>query len=363
MLKILSIVTAASLAMLSAAAAADLPRREPPPPVAPVGKAPIGKYPGRQGPARQVSYSGAGRNQGLTYQVTEGVLAFAALEQSYREHPLGTPWNALNTSVVLRWIGFRGASDAKTSDENAQPCHSCWAFMRSRSPQGCKFSRRARKTAAPRQTAAKPQTASKAVYYVDFRARTAASYGHAFVWYGRSDQKQIEVAGLHPASDSVVPYILGHVIPVLAETGKELRRPRRAVPDRELPRLHDRGAGAGSVCLYQAPAGDLAGVERAPRGTAWPSFRPSRATWACAFRDNHLLAWAAIAGLRQVLGPDTAIDITVIDEIHTRVKIKQLLALFRRHDGFGLVGIVGVHESVSARARHRPPVPRRLACR
>ena len=58
------------------------------------------------------------------------------------------------------------------------------------------------------------------VYYVDFRARTAASYGHAFVWYGRSDQKQIEVAGLHPASDSVIPYIIGHVLPVVSETGK-----------------------------------------------------------------------------------------------------------------------------------------------
>ena len=29
----------------------------------------------------------------------------------------------------------------------------------------------------------------------------------------------MEVAGLHPATDSVVPYILGHVIPVPAETG------------------------------------------------------------------------------------------------------------------------------------------------
>jgi hypothetical protein len=38
-------VTAATLAMLSAAAAADLPRKEPPPPAPPVGKAPIGKYP------------------------------------------------------------------------------------------------------------------------------------------------------------------------------------------------------------------------------------------------------------------------------------------------------------------------------
>ena len=44
MLKILT-ATAASLAMLGAAAAADLPRKEPPPPVAPVGKAPIGKFP------------------------------------------------------------------------------------------------------------------------------------------------------------------------------------------------------------------------------------------------------------------------------------------------------------------------------
>src|SRR5262249_28569370 len=65
-----------------------------------------------------------------------------------------------------------------------------------------------------------PQTASRGVYYVDFRARTAASYGHAFVWYGRADQKQIEIAGLHPASESVVPYLLGHVIPVPSETGK-----------------------------------------------------------------------------------------------------------------------------------------------
>src|SRR5215470_18674859 len=67
---------------------------------------------------------------------------------------------------------------------------------------------------------AQAQTNGKAVYYVDFRARTAATYGHAFVWYGRADQKQIEVAGVHPATESVVPYIIGHLIPVPAETGK-----------------------------------------------------------------------------------------------------------------------------------------------
>jgi len=56
-------------------------------------------------------------------------------------------------------------------------------------------------------------------YYVDFRARTAASYGHAFLWYGRTDRKEVDVAGLHPATESVIPYILGHVIPVPSETG------------------------------------------------------------------------------------------------------------------------------------------------
>lgn len=56
-------------------------------------------------------------------------------------------------------------------------------------------------------------------YYVDFRARTAASYGHAFVWYGRTTDRKVEVAGLHPAGESTVPYVLGHVLPVPAETG------------------------------------------------------------------------------------------------------------------------------------------------
>jgi len=58
----------------------------------------------------------------------------------------------------------------------------------------------------------------KGPYYVDFRARTAASYGHAFVWFGKSTEKKVDVAGLHPAGDEI-PFILGHVIPVPAETG------------------------------------------------------------------------------------------------------------------------------------------------
>ena len=60
--------------------------------------------------------------------------------------------------------------------------------------------------------------AAKGPYYVDFRARTAASYGHAFVWYGKTSEKQVEVAGLHPAGDTV-PYVLGHLTWVPSETG------------------------------------------------------------------------------------------------------------------------------------------------
>jgi len=70
------------------------------------------------------------------------------------------------------------------------------------------------------EAAAKParRASVKGPYYVDFRARTAASYGHAFVWYGKTSEKQVEVAGLHPAGD-VLPYVLGHLTWVPSETG------------------------------------------------------------------------------------------------------------------------------------------------
>ena len=66
--------------------------------------------------------------------------------------------------------------------------------------------------------AKRPQSAGRGPYYVDFRARTAASYGHAFVWYGKTSEKKVDVAGLHPAGDEV-PYILGHLMWVPSETG------------------------------------------------------------------------------------------------------------------------------------------------
>ncbi|MGX4772781.1 hypothetical protein ACWAUC_23640 [Bradyrhizobium guangdongense] len=58
----------------------------------------------------------------------------------------------------------------------------------------------------------------KGPYYVDFRARTAASWGHAFVWYGKTSEKAVEVAGLTPAGDTWT-YVLGYFTWVPSETG------------------------------------------------------------------------------------------------------------------------------------------------
>jgi hypothetical protein len=59
---------------------------------------------------------------------------------------------------------------------------------------------------------------AKGPYYVDFRARTAATYGHAFVWFGKTSEKKVDVAGLWPKGDEV-PYMLGHLMWVPAGTG------------------------------------------------------------------------------------------------------------------------------------------------
>jgi hypothetical protein len=69
---------------------------------------------------------------------------------------------------------------------------------------------------APPSTA--KRTSAKGPYYVDFRARTAASWGHAFVWYGKTSERQVEVAGLTPKGDEV-EYVIGYMTLVPSETG------------------------------------------------------------------------------------------------------------------------------------------------
>lgn len=60
-------------------------------------------------------------------------------------------------------------------------------------------------------------------YFIEFRSRYALSYGHTYVVFGRTNKSggmiNPEVAGLAPATPSAAPYVLGHFLPVPAETG------------------------------------------------------------------------------------------------------------------------------------------------
>ncbi|MBL4696980.1 MAG: hypothetical protein JKY77_09510 [Rhizobiaceae bacterium] len=71
------------------------------------------------------------------------------------------------------------------------------------------------------------------LYFIEFRARNALTYGHAAVVFGRLDEEgevpvdangvlipnMVEISGLHPATPSSVPWSIGHIVPVPAETG------------------------------------------------------------------------------------------------------------------------------------------------
>jgi len=67
-------------------------------------------------------------------------------------------------------------------------------------------------------------------YFVEFRARSAASYGHMYVMYGEANARheviRSEIAGFFPAGDgqdcvncSVYNWTIGHVLPVPSEIG------------------------------------------------------------------------------------------------------------------------------------------------
>lgn len=83
---------------------------------------------------------------------------------------------------------------------------------------------------AAQATAAKPPQSAYKPYFVEFRARSAASYGHMYVFYGqvngRGEIVKSDIAGLHPAGDanncencSLLAWTLGHLVFVPSETG------------------------------------------------------------------------------------------------------------------------------------------------
>ena len=75
--------------------------------------------------------------------------------------------------------------------------------------------------AAPATSAAADAQKGGKPYFIEFRARSAMSNGHTFAVIGRNGQKltKANVVGLHPATESSVPWVVGHFIVVPSETG------------------------------------------------------------------------------------------------------------------------------------------------
>jgi hypothetical protein len=121
--------------------------------------------------------------------------------------------NRLNRTALcllagLAVLAFAGAAHAASANESEAPNPVAKLLALLETPADASSAR----------PAMRKQATARGPYYVDFRARTAASWGHAFVWYGKSSERAVEVAGLTPAGDTA-SYILGYVTWVPSETG------------------------------------------------------------------------------------------------------------------------------------------------
>jgi hypothetical protein len=64
-------------------------------------------------------------------------------------------------------------------------------------------------------------TSGSGPYYIEFRSRYAWDYGHTYLVHGRVGETPTKdsVAGLSPVGDDSTAWVLGHYVPVPAETG------------------------------------------------------------------------------------------------------------------------------------------------
>jgi hypothetical protein len=75
----------------------------------------------------------------------------------------------------------------------------------------------------------------------------------------------------------------------------------------------------------------------------WRSIRPANSLAV-------LYGLAEDAARLRVLGPDVTVDLDALDETNTRVRVNRIIRRFRRHHGFGMVGLVGVQSNQFPRA-------------
>jgi hypothetical protein len=122
-------------------------------------------------------------------------------------------------ALLAAFVGL-GAGVSSAQPLAARPDHQQQVALSNSTTKPAESMAAVTPSAPPATSEVKPvrRATAPGPYYVDFRARTAATYGHAFVWYGKTSEKQVEIAGLAPAGDEL-PYILGHLIFVPSETG------------------------------------------------------------------------------------------------------------------------------------------------
>jgi hypothetical protein len=64
-------------------------------------------------------------------------------------------------------------------------------------------------------------TSGSGPYYIEFRSRFSWDYGHTYIVHGRVGEAptHASVAGLSPVGDDATAWVIGHYVPVPAETG------------------------------------------------------------------------------------------------------------------------------------------------
>ena len=118
----------------------------------------------------------------------------------------GRLWTLAGFTAALSWAAIADAPAARAQDGVRSAPRTSYSSLPSH---------RRRFTRAVQQTGGR--------YFIEFRSRYALSYGHTYAAFGRLNASgqiiQSEVAGLHPAGESSVPWMMGHFIPVPSETG------------------------------------------------------------------------------------------------------------------------------------------------
>ena len=74
---------------------------------------------------------------------------------------------------------------------------------------------------APSHAGVKAEASAGKPYYIEFRSRFSWDYGHTYIVHGRVGEapNHSSVAGLSPVGDDATAWVIGHYVPVPAETG------------------------------------------------------------------------------------------------------------------------------------------------